>query len=144
MLISTRGRYALRIMIDLASNPTDEWVPLRTITDRQDVSEKYLESIVRPLSKADLLAASRGKGGGYKLNRKPEDYTVSEILRLVDSYPYVVSCLSQTPNPCERAPFCKTLPMWQDLQNRLNAYFDGITLKELASDSFDFSSLEFA
>ncbi len=144
MLISTRGRYALRVMIDLALNQGENWVPLREITERQDVSEKYLENIVRPLSKAGLLEAWRGKGGGYKLAREPKAYPVSEILHLVDSYPYVVACLSETPNTCQRAPICKTLPMWQDLQNRLDHYFTQLTIQDLAADDFDFETLDFS
>ncbi|MBR1757824.1 MAG: Rrf2 family transcriptional regulator [Lachnospiraceae bacterium] len=141
MLVSTKGRYALRTMIDLAEHScTGEdisgyrFVPLTEVATRQEISEKYLESIVKLLVTAKFLEGVRGKGGGYRLTRKPEAYTVGEILRLTELSLAPVACLSEEVNTCERAPQCRTLPMWKGLADLVNEYFDGITLKELSKE----------
>lgn len=131
MLISTKGRYALRVMIDLAEHPSDGFVPLKVIADRQEISEKYLESIIKLLVKAKLLNGLRGKGGGYKLTRTPEQYTVSSILRLTEDSLAPVACLEERAEACPRAAGCRTLPLWQGLDKVIRDYLDHITLADL-------------
>lgn len=135
MLISTRGRYALRVMADLAGRPAEGYVPLRDIARRQEISEKYLEAIIKTLVRAKLLSGVRGKGGGYKLTRAPEKYTVGEILRLTEDSLAPVACLAENAGPCERASACLTLPVWQGLGRVINEYLDGITLADLLQRS---------
>ena len=138
MMISTRGRYALRVMIDLAEHTGGEYVPLKDVADRQNISRKYLESIMTVLSKNDMVEGQHGKGGGYRLIRQPEDYRVGDILRLTENSLAPVSCLEEGTNPCERAAECNTLPMWSRLFHMINDYFDGITIADLAGgDSAD-------
>lgn len=132
MLISTRGRYALRVMIDLAEQPGDIYVPLKDIAQRQNISRKYLESIMTVLSKNDMVEGIHGKGGGYRLSKEAEDYRVGDILRLMENSLAPVSCLEEDADPCERAAECKTLPMWTKLFHMINEYFDGITVAELS------------
>lgn len=131
MKISTKGRYAVRLMIDLAEHNHGEYVPLMDIAKRQEISEKYLESIVSVLSKTGLLISLRGKGGGYKLAKKPEDYTVGSILRLTEGSLAPVSCLEGETNECKRSSHCQTLSMWEGLNKLINDYFDGITIADL-------------
>ncbi len=131
MMISTKGRYALRVMIDLAEHPTEDFIPLKTIADRQGISVKYLESIIKVLTQAGFLHGLRGKGGGYKLTRAPEQYTVGDILRLTEGSLSPVSCLSSEKVDCPRASDCRTLPMWEGLYRMINDYFDHITLDDL-------------
>ncbi len=133
MLISTKGRYALRVLIELAGYDREQLVPLQSIADSQQISEKYLESIIVVLSKAGLVDAVRGKGGGYRLARKPEDYTIGEILKLTEGTLAPVSCLDDTPNKCERAAVCKTLPMWENLNTIISNYLYSVTLKDLVN-----------
>jgi Rrf2 family protein len=137
MKISTRGRYALRAMIDLAEHNTGEYIPLRDVAERQGISEKYLESILPTLTKAGFLAGLRGKGGGYKLSRLPETYTVGSILKLVEGSIAPVACLDCTPNQCPRIAECRTLPMWQKLNDQLNEFFDGFTIADLCCTQID-------
>ena len=135
MLVSTKGRYALRVMIDLAEHPTDGYTPLKLIAERQGISEKYLESITKLLVRARLLTGLRGKGGGYRLTRSPEEYTVGSILRLSEGSLAPVACLEQNPVECRRMAECRTLPMWRKLNTMINDYFDGITLADLVNTS---------
>lgn len=132
MLISTKGRYALRVMIDLAEHPTEGYIPLREIAGRQEISEKYLEIILKLLVGENFLVGLRGKGGGYRLNRRPEQYTVGEILRCTEASLAPVACLEKHENECCRASQCRTLPMWEELEKLVNDYLDGITLADLA------------
>lgn len=132
MMVSTKGRYALRVMIDLAENNKGEYIPLKDIAKRQDISQKYLESIMVILSKAGLVDGRHGKGGGYKLNRTADEYTVGEILRLTENGLVPVSCLKEERNTCERIAECRTLPMWESLNKLINDFFDDITLADLA------------
>lgn len=141
MLISTKGRYALRVMIDLAEHQENSYLPLKEIAQRQEISEKYLESILKVLVKNGLLVGLRGKGGGYRLTKAPELYTVGSILRLTEESLSPVACLEQKNNPCPRAPQCRTLPMWQKLDAMLNDFFEGITLADLMQS--DVSGNEF-
>ena len=131
MLISTKGRYALRVMIDLVEHQSEGYVPLKEIAERQEISEKYLESIIKILVKAKMLDGLRGKGGGYKLTRAPEQYTVGSILRLTEESLAPVSCLENGAVPCARAAECRTLPMWQGLDKVINEYLDSILLSDL-------------
>lgn len=131
MLISTKGRYALRVMADLARHPLEEYVPLKEIAQRQEISEKYLEAIIKILVKAELLSGVRGKGGGYKLTRAPEQYTVGAVLRLTEESLAPVACLSSDADACSRAVDCRTLPVWQDLDKVISQYLDRITIADL-------------
>lgn len=133
MLISTKGRYALRVMVDLAEHRTERYIPLRDLAQRQEISEKYLEAIIKLLVKARLLSGLRGKGGGYRLTKPPEDYTVGEILRLTEDSLAPVSCLDEGTLPCPRAEDCRTLAVWQGLAQVINQYLDSVTLAALMS-----------
>lgn len=132
MLVSTRGRYALRVMIDLAQHNDGTLIALRDVAERQEISEKYLESIIVALSKAGFVKASRGKGGGYRLARRPEEYTVASIIALTEGTLAPISCLESAENSCPRRDACKTLPMWSQLGRVIERYLDGITLQDLA------------
>ena len=131
MKISTKGRYAIRVMIDLAEHNSGEYIPLIDIANRQEISEKYLEAIVAVLSKSGFLQSLRGKGGGYKLARSPESYTIGSILRLTEGSLAPVACLEHQPNLCDRVAECPTIKMWEGLQKLINDYFDGITIADL-------------
>ena len=131
MKISTKGRYALRMMIDTAQNQDRGYVALKDIAERQDISKKYLEQIVLQLTQAGMLRASRGHQGGYKLAGAPEDYTVGAILRAVEGPLSPVACLDEEPNRCGRCGICPTLPVWKGLQAVMEKYLDGITLRDV-------------
>ena len=131
MLISTKGRYALRVMIDLAEHQAEGFIPLKVIAERQEISEKYLESIIKLLVKAKLLNGVRGKGGGYKLTKSPEQYTIGSILRLTEDSLAPVSCLESGANACPRAAECRTLPLWQGLNKVISDYLDNISVADL-------------
>ena len=120
MLISTKGRYALRVMIDLAEHPSDGFIPLKMIAERQEISEKYLESITKLLVKAKLLNGLRGKGGGYRLTRSPDQYTVGSILRLTEESLAPVACIQEGAAACPRMADCRTLSLWQGLDKVIN------------------------
>ena len=136
MKISTKGRYALRMLLDLAQNHGDGYVSLKDIAQRQEVSKKYLEQIVPLLNKSNLLRTNRGYQGGYRLAKDPGDYTVGEILRITEGDLAPVACLNNDAEPCPRAAECRTLPMWKEFYAITNAYFEGISLVDLAySDS---------
>lgn len=142
MMISTKGRYALRVMLDLAEQPRGQYVPLLEIAERQGISEKYLEGIVATLSRGGFVRAVRGKGGGYQLSKSPEEYTVGSILKAIEGSLAPVACLN-TPTPdCNRADQCRTLPMWRDLHKLVDDFFEGITLAGLlAEDAADMYSI---
>ena len=131
MLISTKGRYALRVMIDLAEHQSEDFIPLKVIAERQEISEKYLESIIKLLVKAKLLNGLRGKGVGYQLTRAPEQYTVGSILRLTEESLAPVACLEDGAASCPRMASCRTLPLWQGLNKVINDYLDNVTLADL-------------
>lgn len=135
MLVSTRGRYALRLMLTLAENNHKEYLRLDTIAELQEISEKYLESIVRILVKAKMIEGLRGRGGGYRLTRNVNEYSVGEILRLTEGSLAPVSCLDCKPNPCNRADKCKILPMWERLDTMICDYLNHITLADLQTPS---------
>ena len=130
-MISTKGRYALRIMIDLAQNGDKGNVPLKDIAERQQISKKYLEIIVKDLVKNGLLGGVSGKGGGYVLCRKPEEYTVGEILEVMESTLAPVACLEENARECPLAPGCHTLPMWKEYYQLTRDFFYGRKLSYL-------------
>ncbi|MBQ9248816.1 MAG: RrF2 family transcriptional regulator [Oscillospiraceae bacterium] len=131
MNVTSKGRYALRVMLDLAQHPEDGYVSLKTVADRQGISMKYLEMIVGGLKKAELVDSTRGKEGGYKLNRSPADYKVGEILRSLEDNLAPVACIKDGSVHCEQASACMTIPMWKELDDITNAYLDGVTLADL-------------
>ncbi|CCY40839.1 MAG: Rrf2 family transcriptional regulator [Oscillospiraceae bacterium] len=133
MMISTRGRYALRVMIDLAEHIDEGYIPLQTIAKRQGISEKYLESILAVLSKAGLLDAVRGKGGGYRLSKPAKEYTAFEVLSLTEGTLAPVTCLERG-QQCENAVNCRTLPLWQGLDQVIAAYLCSYTLADLTRE----------
>ena len=132
-MISTKGRYALRVMIDIAENSGGGYVPLKDIAARQEISKKYLEIIVKDLVVGGLLTGVSGRGGGYKLLREPKDYAVGEILELVEGSLAAVSCLECGAKPCPRSAKCRTLPMWKEYDSLTRDYFYGKRLTDLMS-----------
>jgi len=130
-MISTKGRYALRVMIDLAQHQGEEYVPLKDIAARQEISEKYLEIILKTLVKEKLLKGLRGKGGGYQLTREPKDYTIWEILELAEGGLCQVACLKPGAEPCDRKEGCVTLPLWQKYDTLVHDFFNQITLEDV-------------
>lgn len=131
MMISTRGRYALRVMIDLAENWNGTYIPMKDIASRQGISLKYIERIVPVLTKNQMIEGQHGKGGGYRLCKKPEEYIVGDILRLTEGTLTPVSCAECEGASCERASQCRTLSMWKNATALINEYFDGITIADL-------------
>ena len=131
-MISTRGRYALRVMIDLAQQGTNRYTPLKEVAERQRISKKYIEAIMGSLSKAGLVDAVHGKGGGYRLIKPAQEYSVGEILRVTEGDLAPVACLEQGAAPCAYAADCKTLPVWDKLNLLINDYLAGVTLDSLA------------
>ena len=131
MMISTKGRYALRVLIDMAEHQSEGYIPLTAIAERQEISEKYLESIVKVLVKGGVLTGLRGKGGGYRLNGAPDQHTVGDILRLTEGSLAPVACLEPGHGTCQRMAGCRTLAMWQGLDNVINGYLDRFTLADL-------------
>lgn len=136
MKISTKGRYALRMLIDLAIHKSDGYTALKTIADRQEISKKYLEQIVPILNRTDILITNRGFQGGYMLGRDASDITVGEILRLTEGSLAPVSCMSSNGSVnCERSSKCPTLPIWKGLNDVINNYLDGITIQDIIDQS---------
>lgn len=131
MMVSTRGRYALRVMMDLADHNDGSYTPMKDVAERQELSLKYLERIMPVLTKNGLIEGVHGKGGGYRLTRPLHEYTVGEILRLTEGDLAPVACLGCGAEPCKRAEDCRTLPMWNDFNNMVNDYFDRITIADL-------------
>ena len=137
MLISTRGRYALRVLVDLAEHNDGGHIPMKDVATRQELSLKYLEQILPILTKNKLVIGVHGKGGGYRLSRNPDEYTVGEILRLTEGNLAPVSCLECGTEPCERASECRTLEMWKGFFKLTNEYFDGITIADLMKNKVE-------
>ena len=133
MIVSTKGRYALRVMIDLAEHQAERYVPLKEVAARQDISEKYLENILKVLVQNGFLEGLRGKGGGYRLTRSPDQYTVAEILLLTEGSLAPVSCLTPGAPACERMANCRTYTMWKGLNDLIADYFGKITRADLAA-----------
>ena len=134
MIVSTKGRYALRVMVYFVLHGNEGYIPLKQIAEAEDISQKYLESIMTTLSKAGFVDAVHGKGGGYRLNRAPESYTIGSILKLTEGSLNTVSCTSQGAAACNRATCCHTLPMWEKLDNMVDGFFESITLADLLND----------
>lgn len=131
MMVSTRGRYALRVLVDLAEHRNDAYTPMKDVAERQGLSLKYLEKIMPVLTKNGMVEGIHGKGGGYRLTREPEDYVIGELLRLTEGDLAPVACLECGAVPCSRAGDCRTLPMWSEFNELVNNYFDNITLADL-------------
>ena len=131
MLISTKGRYALRVMVDLDEHREEGYIPLKAVAQRQDISEKYLEAIIKLLVRAGLLSGLRGKGGGYKLTKDPAQYTVGDILRLTEDSLAPVACLGPGAAPCVKAAECRTRSLWQGLDKVIRDYLDSVTVADL-------------
>ena len=131
MMISSRGRYALRVMIDLAEHDDGAYIPMKEVAQRQDISLKYLEKILPQLVAAKLVEGQHGKGGGYRLTRAPENYPIGEILRLTEGDLAPVACLECGAEACKRTADCRTLPMWSELNRRINDYLDSVTIEDL-------------
>lgn len=127
-------------MTDLAEHGGEGFIPLKAITERQNISQKYLESIMTSLSKAGLVEGAHGKGGGYRLCREPDEYKVSEILKLTEGTLAPVACLGPTAAPCEMAGRCRTLPMWKKLDKVINDFFDSYTIADLMAKDEDFNN----
>lgn len=131
MIVSTRGRYALRVLVDMAEHSMDERVPLKEIVERQQISQKYIESIMTLLSKNGFVDGIHGKGGGYKLNRKPNEYIVGDILRLTEGTLAPVACLESGSSKCEKEKNCRTVSMWRKLDELIENYLDSVTIADL-------------
>ena len=131
MIVSTRGRYALRVLIDLVEHGEEERIPLKDVAERQEISQKYIESIMTLLSKNGFVDGVHGKGGGYKLNRAPEDYKVGDILRLTEGTLAPVACLEAGAAPCPKKEQCRTIPMWTKLDELIEGYLDSVSIKDL-------------
>lgn len=138
MKISTKGRYALRMLVDLAEHQNSGYISLKEIAERQNISKKYLEQIIPIFNKSNILKTVRGAQGGYKLARSPENYTVGEILRLTEGSLSPVDCADQDPVECEHSADCATLPIWKGLSKVINEYLDGITLQDVLDQKREF------
>lgn len=141
MKISTKGRYALRMLIDVARNQGDGYVALKDIANRQNISKKYLEQIVAIMNKPDILKTNRGYQGGYRLAKPASEYTVGDVLRITEGGLAPVACLEYSPVICERANECETLYVWQGLYDVINEYLDSITVQDIidkSTNDFDF------
>ena len=137
MMISTRGRYALRVLIDLAEHAEEGYVPMKDVAERQAISLKYLEKLMPVLTGARLIEGVHGKGGGYRLTKEPAEYVIGDVLRLMEGSLSPVACLEQGAPPCPRASFCKTLPLWSRLNRAIADCLDSVTLAELLQESSD-------
>ena len=131
MMVSTRGRYALRVLVDLAEHQSDGYITLKEIAARQEISEKYLETIVKDLVKLRVLEGVRGKGGGYRLDKEPKEINVLEILRVMEGTLSPVACLAPDSKPCSRSADCRTLPLWQGLDQVVSDYLGKFTIQDL-------------
>ena len=135
MIVSSKGRYALRVMVSFAQRPAGEYIPLKEIAEEEGISQKYLESIMTALSKGGFVDAVHGKGGGYRLNREPGDYTIGSILKLTEGSLNVASCTTQGAAACSRSECCQALPMWEKLDKMIDDFFEGITLADLLQET---------
>ena len=135
MMISTRGRYALRVLADLAEHRSEGFIPMKDVAARQEISLKYMEKILPVLTKNHIVDGIQGKGGGYRLNRPPEQYTIGSILKLTEGSLSAVSCTSVGASACSRTECCQAKPMWDKLDRMIDGFFEGITLADLLHDS---------
>ena len=131
MIVSTRGRYALRVMLCFAQRDSRAYIPLKEVAEQEGISQKYLESIMTSLSKAGFVDALHGKGGGYRLNRKPEEYTIGSILKLTEGNLNAVNCSADTAEGCDRLNCCQAKRVWDKLNSLIDDFFEGITLADL-------------
>ena len=131
MMISTKGRYALRVLVDIAENQKDGYIPLKEIAARQEISEKYLESIIKLLVKEQIVSAVRGKGGGYRLNKAPDQISVEQVLIAAEGPLAPVACLGNTASRCSRTAECRTIGLWKGLEQTIHEYLSGYTIKDL-------------
>ena len=138
MLVSTKGRYALRVMLELAQSDSTVYMPLPLIAEKQGISEKYLESIVKTLVKGGVVEGMRGKGGGYRLCKSPDQFTTGYLLRLMEGSLAPVACLEAGSSPCDRAGECRTLSLWAGLNDVINKYLDQYTLADLLREDGDY------
>ena len=136
-MISTKGRYALRVLVDLAEQDGDRPVPLKEVAARQDISEKYLQHVAKLLVDKGLLVGTSGKGGGYRLAREPHDCTVAEVVEAAEGTLAPIACLAEGAPPCDRASGCKTLPMWMNYDKTMREFFGGITLADLVDGTIE-------
>ena len=134
MIVSTKGRYALRVMVHFAQRGNESYIPLKEIAEAEGISQKYLETIMSTLSKAGFVDAVHGKGGGYRLNRNPEEYTVGSILKLTEGSLSAVSCTTQGAAACSRTECCQAKPMWDKLDKMIDDFFEGITIGDLLKE----------
>jgi Rrf2 family protein len=132
--VSTKGRYALRMLLDLAEHKGEGFISLKEIAERQGISKQYLEQIVSLLNTSNMLRTNRGKQGGYMLAKQPSEYTVREVLRITEGSLAPVTCLEEEVNLCDKATYCKTLPMWTGLQKAINDYLDSVTLQDMVEE----------
>lgn len=144
MKISTKGRYALRVMLDLAVNNTGEFIPLKDVSARQGITLKYLEQIVILLKKAGYLRSSRGTSGGYQLAKEPKDYTLGDILRVTEGSLAPIACLDDPVNQCSRQSICPTLEFWEGLDKVINDYVDSVTLQDLLDKQLDLNASNYS
>ena len=134
MIVSTRGRYALRVLVEMAEHSADERIPLKEISEKQGISQKYMESIMTLLSKNGFVDAIHGKGGGYMLNRKPEEYRIGDILRLTEGTLAPVACLEKNAEQCPKQNVCRTVGMWRKLDELIESYLDSVTIADLMKE----------
>ena len=134
MIVSTRGRYALRVLVEMAEHSSDERIPLKEISEKQGISQKYMESIMTLLSKNGFVDAIHGKGGGYMLNRKPEEYRIGDILRLTEGSLAPVACLEKNAEQCPKQNVCRTVGMWRKLDELIETYLDSVTIADLMKE----------
>ena len=135
MMVSTRGRYALRVLVDLAEHQSEGYITLKEIAGRQEISEKYLETIVKDLVKLRVLEGVRGKGGGYRLDKEPKEINVLDILRVMEGTLSPVACLAPDSKPCSRSADCRTLPLWQGLDQVVSDYLGKFTIQDLVKQT---------
>lgn len=143
-MISTKGRYALRVMIDIATYSDGQYITLKEISSRQDISVKYLEQIIALLNHAGLLQSLRGTGGGYRLAKPASEYTAGEILRAAEGTLAPIACLQSEPNTCERADRCTTFPFWREFYRVINEYTESVTLQKLVDDAKAMAGYDFS
>lgn len=143
MRISTKGRYAIRLMVDLAENDTGEYIALKDVSHRQNISVKYLEQIVRQLSNSGFLKSIRGPQGGYRLAKSPKEYTVGDVLRITEGSMAPVTCLDDESNQCSYYTQCPTIDIWKGLYDKINEYIDGITLEDIVNRHREKGSIDY-
>ena len=135
IMISTKGRYALRVMVDLAAHQKEGYLPLKEIAQRQEISEKYLESILKGLVQSKMLVGIRGKGGGYRLTKAPKEYSIASILKETEGDLAPVACLEKGADMCPRRESCPTLPMWEKLNGMIQQFFETVTLQDILPEA---------